>query len=279
MFDSAHVDCNTDAPHEQLTSYMFLLSPLHPPHRTILAAICSELELGQCSEAGRKLDVRVETIRQHRGMLADLIKTDEHHREYIQVRGLAREAGIDILNGRCSHELVQVIIEAQSAQTDVYTRHSILAEADKVFETAQPGHIVAMETKSNIEPFWLVRVVEKVESLGESSTFDDWGVKLKCNRGGRALIVTKLMLSSLDASNTFNDHVAKLQITVPAALLRVGDLVGNKLMEEKEVTVRSTRSRAAVRATRGDTSDKYYALKQEARQEIVLKCRALDLPA
>ena len=190
-----------------------------------------------------------------------------------------RDAGIDILNGRCSHELVQVIIEAQSAQTDVYTRHSILAEADKVFETAQPGHIVAMETKSNIEPFWLVRVVEKVESLGESSTFDDWGVKLKCDKGGRALIVTKLMLSSLDASNTFNDHVAKLQITVPAALLRVGDLVGKKLMQEKEVAVRSTRSRAAVRATRGDTSDKYYALKQEARQEIVLKCRALDLPA
>jgi hypothetical protein len=43
----------------------------------------------------------------------------------------------------------------------------------QVFEGAAPGHILAMETKnSDIDFFFLVRVVEKVEQLQRGGTFE-----------------------------------------------------------------------------------------------------------
>ena len=69
-------------------------------------------------------------------------------------------------------------------------------------------------------------------------------------------------------------------LQVPAALLRVSDLVNSGKMLQTEVAVRSSRSRASARAIAGDSSKQFiYEFKAGARQHVVLKCRALELPS
>ena len=67
---------------------------------------------------------------------------------------------------------------------------------------------------------------------------------------------------------------------LPAALLRVGDLVNSGKMLQTEVAVRSSRSRASARAIVGGSSKQIiYESKAGARQHLVLRCMALELPS
>ena len=137
-----------------------------------------------------------------------------------------------------------------------------------------------METQSDTELFWLVRVVERHEQLDRDTTFENWGVEFNCKQGERALTVTKLFVSSPTSTNAFCDHVNARYLQVPAALLRVSDLVNSGKMLQTEVAVRSSRSRASARAIVGDSSKQFiYEFKSGARQHMVLKCRALELPS
>jgi hypothetical protein len=191
-----------------------------------------------------------------------------------------KASGISFLDGQCSHELKEIIIESKSAQDNQYTRLGISDIASRVFNEAEKGHILAMETQSDTEPFWLVRVVERHEQLACDSTFEDWGVEFNCKQGERALTVTKLFVSSPTSTNAFCDHVNARYLQVPAALLRVSDLVNSGKMLQTEVAVRSSRSRASARAIVGDSSKQFiYEFKAGARQHVVLKCRALELPS
>ena len=192
----------------------------------------------------------------------------------------SKASGMSFLAGQCSHELKEIIIESKSAQHNQYTRLGISDAALRVFNEAKPGHILAMETQSDTEPFWLVRVVQRHEQLDRDWVFKDWGVELNCKQGERALIVTKLFVSSPMSTNTFCDHVNARYLQVPETLLRVGDLVNSGKMTCTETAVRSSRSRAAARAIIGDSSrQSIYESKAGARQYVVLKCRALELPS
>ena len=94
-----------------------------------------------------------------------------------------KASGISFLDGQCSHELKEIIIESKSAQDNQYTRLGISDIASRVFNEAEKGHILAMETQSDTEPFWLVRVVERHEQLDRESTFEDWGLSLIASKG------------------------------------------------------------------------------------------------
>ena len=128
------------------------------------------------------------------------------------------------------------------------------------------------------EPFWLARVVQKHDQLKVGKSFDDWGVKLECKKGESAVVVVKLMPSRPESTNKFCEHNAQRHVHVPLKLLRVPDLVGSGRMTRVQRQVRNTRSRSTARPAAGDTSGQYYVyeLKSEARQHVVLRCRALD---
>jgi hypothetical protein len=50
-----------------------------------------------------------------------------------------------------------------------------------------------METRhSDMDFFFLVRVVEKAEQLQRGGTFEEWGVELRCAWGSAALKVVRL---------------------------------------------------------------------------------------
>lgn len=143
-----------------------------------------------------------------------------------------------------------------------------------MYDGALLGHILAMETQPNTDPFWLVRVVAKEYQLSSDHEFDDWGVTLECKRGERAVVVTKLMPSSPRSTTTFCDHVKKQHIHVPAVLLRVSDLtLSMPATPIDHQEARITRSRAAVEFIAGEF---YYTLRSSTRQTVALKCRALD---
>jgi hypothetical protein len=57
-----------------------------------------------------------------------------------------------------------------------------------------------METKnSDIDFFFLVRVVEKAEKLRRGEVFEEWVVDLRCERCSAALKVVRLFSSSRDS--------------------------------------------------------------------------------
>jgi hypothetical protein len=79
-----------------------------------------------------------------------------------------------------SYELKEINIEAKAQKKNQYTSAGIKLLSKRAFESATPGHILAMETnKSDIDFFFLVRVLEKIEKLGSGGGFGDWGVDLR----------------------------------------------------------------------------------------------------
>ena len=146
-----------------------------------------------------------------------------------------------------------------------------------MYAGADVGHVLAMESQSEVSPMWLVRVVKKHSSLVEERTFDDWGVTYCCAAGEGALEVTRLFISSSKATNTFCDDVQRRKFFVPSLLLRHSDLTGS--MDRRETTVQtdgSNRCRSAVEVA-GDGADEqpecYYELDAEKRRDVALLCR------
>ena len=181
------------------------------------------------------------------------------------------------LEGQCSHELVAVAIASKTEQECQYTSSPVKELADEVYSSAQEGHVLAIESQSEVEPMWLVRVLQKHPELAEDKTLDDWGVTYLCNGGEGALEVTRLFISSTKATNTFCDDVQKESFFVPTMLLRSFDLSSE--MKQKENTIQTdgnNRSRAAVEVV-GESADEqptvYYELDAAKRREVALVCR------
>jgi hypothetical protein len=62
-----------------------------------------------------------------------------------------------------------------------------------------------LESQSDDQPFWLVRVVEKHPVLVGDQVWEEWGANIVCKSGAKAVEVTKLMVTSTNATNTFRD--------------------------------------------------------------------------
>ena len=207
------------------------------------------------------------------------------------------EAGLPYQKGQCSHELVEVQVRAKTEVKDAYTRGRLKENAKNIFDSASEGDILAVETQSDVEPFWLVRVAEKHEKLQEAQALDMGGVKLQCAEGSAAVEVTKMMISSPYATNTFCDDTQLQPLFIPRDLIRVGDL--QKVMQQKETNTgvgakkkrtqrappqstsrkrrKNNKSRAAVHTDGGgNLPEFYYDLPQKHRTRVVLKCRAAD---
>ena len=201
------------------------------------------------------------------------------------------DAGLPYQKGQCSHELVEVQVHAKTEVKDAYTRGKLVENAAAIFDSAQHGDILAVETQSNSEPFWLVRVAKKHKRLKDVKTIDAAGVKLRCERGSDAVEVTKMMISSPLATNTFCDDLQVQRLFIPKDLIRVGNL--EKVMTRKAASADTTkkrkrtsrqparkqksRTRAAVHADgEGKLPEEYFELKQKDRRNVVLKCRAAD---
>lgn len=181
------------------------------------------------------------------------------------------------LDGCCSHQLREVQVEAKRASTDQHTRSYYTDQGDRVFSSCAGGDIIAIETMSNDEPFWLVRVVTKHENIRTERTNSapQTRDKFRCPKDSNCVEVTKIFLSSLSASNTFCDDNDSRRFSVPSSLLRLKlELNGDYKAKE---TVPSTRSRSAVRGSGGSSGPVvYYELLSGVRHRIALACRALD---
>ena len=70
-----------------------------------------------------------------------------------------------------------------------------------------------MESQSDHEPFWLVRVVTKHRRLSEAQSFSNWGAEFDCAAGAKAVEVTKLMPSSPAAHQDQQDQQQHQQHT------------------------------------------------------------------
>jgi hypothetical protein len=121
--------------------------------------------------------------------------------------------GVPFSEGMASCELKKIAIEAKTQKQQTNNQHTsagIKLLSNEVFEGAAPGHILAMETRnSDIDVFFLVRVVEKVEELGSREVFEEWGVELRCERHSAALKVVRLFPCSRDSQWTFCDDTQK----------------------------------------------------------------------
>ena len=143
-----------------------------------------------------------------------------------------------------------------------------------MFKNAEKDHILAIESQSEAEPTWLVRVVRKRGCVGPAAQFEDWGVKYLVDKSERALEVIRLFPSSSRSTNTYCDDTQKRRFLVPTMLLRHADLT--PWMEEKENNSGGrNRSRAAVEAvdSAGPAPEVYYELSAEKRREVALLCR------
>jgi hypothetical protein len=165
--------------------------------------------------------------------------------------------------GRSSHELREVIVEPRTIEKDQYSHVRLLEEGQLVFKDSSVGDVLAMESQSDSEPFWLVRVIAKHDRLDTQKQFEEWGASIKCAKGGKAVEVTKLMPSSAAAANTFCEDETGKRFFVPASLLRVGQLQLAKKIAKR----RSTRSRAAVHSK---STGYYEQLSSEDRQVVGL---------
>jgi hypothetical protein len=97
-----------------------------------------------------------------------------------------KRQGVPFSERTASYELKEINIEAKAQEKNQYTSAGIKLLSKRVFEGATPGHILAMETKnSDIDFFFLVRVLEKIEKLGSGEAFDfeDCGVSI-CGASG-----------------------------------------------------------------------------------------------
>jgi len=191
-----------------------------------------------------------------------------------------KRQGVPFSEGVASYELKEINIEAKVQKKNQYTSAGINLLSNLVFENAAPGHILAMETKnSDIDFFFLVRVVEKVEKLRRGEVFEEWGVDLCCERGSAALKVVRLFPSSRDSLWTFCDDTHKREFYVPVDLLRVGDLSNSiKTTQLTSGIGARTRSRCAVDVigdgSAGQQASCYYeVVGNKARKAISHRCR------
>ena len=173
---------------------------------------------------------------------------------------------------------MNVVIEAKSGQECQLTSSPAYEIANAVYANAEVGHILAIESQSEVDPMWLVRVVKKHESLEKERKFDAWGVEYCCEVGEGTLEVTRMFISSSKATNTFCDDVQKRSFFVPTLLLRHSDLGG--VMKKKENTIQtdgSNRAWAAVEVAGTGAEEEqpefYYELDAEKRKYVALLCR------
>jgi hypothetical protein len=193
-----------------------------------------------------------------------------------------KKSGANWLLGRCSHELKEVIVQPRSVDNEQYSYGCLLQRGNSVFDGAEAEDILALESQTDSEPFWLVRVVEKHSVLGREEVWGEWGANIVCKRGAKAIKVTKLMVTSSQATNTFREDTERRQFFVPAGLLRMVVPIQKDYLVVKEGRT-SSRCRAAVRAVAGDSGSdqlvRYYELGKKGRHEVSVSCRANDLPA
>ena len=122
--------------------------------------------------------------------------------------GECKQQGVPFSKGMASYELKEIFIEAKTPTRHQYDSAGICRLSNRIFKSAKPGHILALETaNSEIDIFFLVRVVKKEESLRKQEVFDDWGVTFKCPRHSQALKVVRLFPSSRESMWTFCDDV------------------------------------------------------------------------
>ena len=184
--------------------------------------------------------------------------------------------GVHWLEGMCSHELKEVVIEAKSAQVEQYTSRSCYTQlAGPVYVAAEPGDILAMESQADAEPFWLVCVVQKFDELEEPKSFEGFGGEFRVAAGSKAVEVMKIGLSSSQTTRVFSVDEHKRKFCVPAELLRLRLIEGTHY-KEREVR-RSHRGRAAAQGAEGGAAVPVYELQDGARNEIAMVCRALDV--
>ena len=177
--------------------------------------------------------------------------------------------------GRCSNEFKAIDVLAKSV-VDPYNSKQILELAQDVFNAAGTGDVAAVETQSDVESFWLVRVVNVFKKLSKAKVSEigegEEKVTIKCKRGEPALEVTKFFYSRNEAISTFCEDTQKRLFYVPLRLLRVG-----KIQLVKSDTTKgagSLKSRAAVSGDGvSEMPDFYYSLKNTTRQVINLRCR------
>ena len=90
------------------------------------------------------------------------------------------------LKGRCSHELQEVVVEARTVEKDQYSHAGLVELGNSVFDAAAEGEILALESQSDDQPFWLVRLVKKhpvlvasrrpgVGGVGSEYCVQEWG--------------------------------------------------------------------------------------------------------
>ena len=194
--------------------------------------------------------------------------------------GECKQQGVPFSKGMASYELKEIFIEAKTPTRHQYDSAGICRLSNRIFKSAKPGHILALETaNSEIDIFFLVRVVKKEESLRKQEVFDDWGVTFKCPRHSQALKVVRLFPSSRESMWTFCDDVQKREFYVPAGLLRVEDLSSSMKTTHMERSIGArTRSRCAVDVTGDGSADDqpscYYEVRAgTSRKEISHLCR------
>ena len=105
----------------------------------MLACFCCELDPGQFSEAGRALEISVETIRQHRHLLADLIQSDDLRGEYIQVRGLKRSEGV--LAATSIEDIDTIVSYYRRASVACPGKHDVVTNPDNRSESKQKRNL------------------------------------------------------------------------------------------------------------------------------------------
>ena len=176
--------------------------------------------------------------------------------------------------GQCSNGIYEVNVMAKTTAA-AYSSRQITDVARGVFASALVGDVVAAETESDTEPFWLVRVMKVVKKLSSNKVSQIGEVVINCKKGEPALEVMKLFYSRDEAISTFCDDTQRRLVHIPQRLLRVG-----KIQLEKKETTKGTGSRNSRAPVSGDGTsempDHYYALGNTTRQDINLKCRCED---
>jgi hypothetical protein len=92
---------------------------------------------------------------------------------------------------------------------------------------------------------WCVCWSDKHNVLEGKQVWGEWGANILCKRGAKAVKVTKLMVTSSQATNTFHDDTERRPFFVPAGLLRMEVPIQTDYLVEKAART-SARSRAAV---------------------------------
>jgi hypothetical protein len=185
------------------------------------------------------------------------------------------------LDGETSRELIAAVIEAKSEQVCQHsTTGPTIGVADKVFESFKKDRALAIESQSEVEPTWLVRVVRKRGCMGPAARFEQWGVGHCLGKAERALEVIRLFPSSSRSTNAHCEDAQKVHFfsqpcCCATRIWRLGWVI-----EKRNNSGGGNRSRAAVGAIigsagagEGEQPEVYYELSVEKRREVALLCR------